>query len=119
MEFDPRIDEYLTGVPQWQAGIIKAFRKLLHQTEPSITEEWKWSVPVFTTGSKPICAMSGFKGHVKINFFEGASLYDKEGLFNSGLDSKKHRSINLSQNDSFDGAKISALVTEALKIARS
>lgn len=114
MTSSQQIDDYLKDLPDWQKKYLENFRKLVHKVSPDVKEDMKWSVPVFSTNKKMICAMSAFKEHVKFNFFEGASLKDKHKLFNNGFDSKKHRSIDLHEGDTPDEKKFADLLTEAL-----
>jgi len=109
------IDNYLKSLPVWQRKNLETFRKLVHKVAPDVVEEWKWSVPVFLVNKKMRCAMSAFKEHTKFNFFGGADLEDKHKLFNNGLDSKRHRSIDLNEGDRIDAEKLTDLLTEALK----
>jgi len=92
-----KIDAYIAAQTGWQRENLVAFRDLVHEVIPEVEEAWKWDVPVFLVRKKLVCAMSTFKGHTKYNFFEGAFVADEHKLFNSGLDSKKHRSINLEE----------------------
>lgn len=77
-----KIDAYIHQTNDWRGDLIREFRKLVHQTLPDITEEYKWNSPVFTYHGKMICSLGAFKNHVGINFFDGALLDDSEGLFN-------------------------------------
>lgn len=114
-----QIDRYIASLPDRQRDNLLHFRKLIHAFEPTIQEGWKWDVPVFLLNGKLVCAMSAFKEHIKFNFFEGAALKDTHKLFNSGLDSKRHRSINLSPGQVIPAQQIGDLVEEALGQARS
>lgn len=109
-----QIDEYITGLPKWQADFISQFRKLLLEVKPDLKEVWKWDTPVWT-GRKMICAASGFKTHVKFNFFQGSEFASKTKLFNAGLESKKHRSIDLKEGDKIDEAALRELIQVALE----
>lgn len=101
----------------WQANNLKMFRELVFTELPGVTEDQKWGVPVFMVNGKLICAMSTFKNHTKFNFFKGAFLSDDSGLFNSGLDSKEHRSINLAEGEIVDTQQLAALIQQAAKYA--
>lgn len=109
-----QIDTYISSQPSWQKDNLELFRKLIHDVDSNIEEGWKWDVPVFLKNGKLICAMSTFKEHTKFNFFNGASLTDNHKLFNSGLDSKKHRSINLLEGESINESKLKNLIEQAL-----
>lgn len=107
---DGQATEYINSFDDWRGNTLKELRELINATD--LHEGFKWSVPVWT-GNKMVCAISGFKDHVKINFFKGAHLSD-QSAFNSGLDSKDHRSINISSTDKLDKAAIKQLILAAV-----
>lgn len=109
-----QIDDYIDEIKDWRGDLLKQLRKLIHEADPDIQEEWKWMVPVFTHNGL-VCAISAFKDHVKLNFFNGAKLKN-QSLFNSGLDSKGHRSINFGADQIGDKAALKAAVKEAVKL---
>lgn len=113
MNTNSKIDEYLASLSGWQQANLAAFRQAVHEVVPDVEEAWKWSVPVFLANGKMVCAMSTFKDHTKYNFFEGAELDDPHELFNSGLDSKQHRSINLSEGQKVDTEQLKNLIAQA------
>ncbi len=113
-----KIDSYLEELGDWQQERLVNFRRIMHDVEPAIQEEWKWSVPIFSFNGQMISGMSAFKEHVKYNFFEGALLNDPSNLFNSGLDSKKHRSINLKEGEQLDDNKLRNLIEQAISLAK-
>lgn len=93
--------------------MLKELRQLINEAAPELTEDFKWSVPVWTHNGL-VCAISAFKDHVKINFLRGASLPIPQSMFNSGLDSKMHRSINYSKGDKLDKPAVAQLVKAAI-----
>jgi hypothetical protein len=54
------------------------------------------------------------KDHVKLHFFNGASLDDPHGRFNAGLDAKRARSIDFRQGDPIDTAELKDLISAAV-----
>lgn len=120
MAKSPQVDEYLNKLAtDWQRQNLETFRKLIHESVPMVEEGWKWSVPVFLVNGKLLCAMSDFKEHTKFNFFNGAKLTDSHKTFNSGLDSKQHRSLNLSEGEKVPTAELKDLLTEAAAMLNS
>ncbi|MDQ6747345.1 MAG: DUF1801 domain-containing protein [Candidatus Dormibacteraeota bacterium] len=114
-----RIDAFIAALPPWQRDNLTRFRDDVRRVAPSSEEGWKWDVPVFLVGGRPVCAMSAFAKHTKYNFFAGASLADPDHLFNSGLDSKRSRSINLAEGEIPDAAALARLLTEAFTAAEA
>jgi hypothetical protein len=110
-----RIDAYIGGLPDAQRDVVAHLRALVHEADPGITEEWKWSTPVFAHDGM-VCAIGAFKDHLKINFFKGASLPDPRGVFNAGLDAKAMRSVDIHPGDPIDEAGLRDLVSAAVEL---
>ncbi|MES2970964.1 MAG: DUF1801 domain-containing protein [Patescibacteria group bacterium] len=113
MDTSEKINERISSYGDWRSDRLRELRKLVNEAAPELIEDFKWGVPVWTYNGMA-CAISGFKDHVKINFFKGAYLSDPKKLFNSGLDSKEHRSINFARNDKLDRSAIADLVRSAI-----
>ena len=111
----PSTEEYLAKLPDWQRTNLERFRNLVHAAEPTIVEESKWGVPVFTRNGKTVFAMASFKEHTKYNFIaNGATLADPKHLFNNGLESKRSRGIDLREGETIDEDSLLALIKDAL-----
>lgn len=110
-----QIDKMISDLNDWRGKKLEHLRSVINSIDPSITEDWKWGTPVFTAG-KMICALGAFKDHIKINFFKGASLKDPHKLFNSGLEAKTSRSIDLYESDSINESAFKDLIREAVAV---
>lgn len=115
MEASKLIDKQIADLPDWRGKMVARLRKLIHEADPSITEEWKWGTAVWSRDGL-VCAVGAFKEHVKLNFFKGASLQDPNGLFNAGLDAKTMRSIDFREGDAIKEAQLKKLIREAVKL---
>jgi hypothetical protein len=113
------IDAQIASYPDWRGERLKWFRAFVNEVAPELSEDFKWGVGVFTYNGKPVIAFSGFKDHTKFNFFQGVALDDRGRLFNSGLDSKQHRSINLAEHDEVNEAAITELIRRAVDVVAS
>src|SRR5256885_16558202 len=87
------IDKQIAELPDWRGKTIAKLRKIIHEADPEIAEEWKWNTAVFSH-SGLVVAVVAFKGNVKINFFQGANLLDPSKLFNAGFDVKNTRAMD-------------------------
>lgn len=116
MTVTEKIDSYIDQADDWSGELLREFRKLVHQTIPEITEEYKWNRPVFSYHGKMICSPSAFKKHVGINFFDGALLEDSDSIFTSGLDSKKMRSIQIKKQDQLPHQALQKLLLRAVEL---
>src|SRR3989304_6172849 len=101
MDASKLIDKRIAETRDWRGKVMARLRKLIHEAEPKITEEWKWDSPIFSNGGMVI-SIGAFKDHVKANFFKGASIKDPKKLFNAGLDAKATRAIDIHEGDKLD-----------------
>lgn len=108
-----RIDQYIAEHTDWRGPVIERLRKLIHEADPDITEEWKWEVPVWSHKGL-VCSVGAFKQAVKMNFFQGAALSDPHNLFNAGLDAKKTRAIDFHEGDEVDEPALKDLIRTAV-----
>lgn len=115
MDASKQIDMYVKEFADWRGDVLFSLRKIILSADSAIVEEWKWDVPVFTKNGM-VCAISGFKDHVKINFFKGANLPDPLNLFNNGFTSKAHRSIDFKNGDTINVSALKKLVREAISL---
>lgn len=110
-----QIETQIASYTDWRGRLLGQLRKLINETDPTLTEEWKWGVPVWTKNGM-VCAISAFKDHVKINFFKGVKLKDPHKLLNAGFESKQHRAIDFSEGDKLNESEIKNLVREAVSL---
>ena len=107
------ITNQFEGLGDWRGKLLIQLRRLIHEADPDITEEWKWDSAVWTHKGM-VCSAGPFKDHVKLNFFKGASLNDPKGLFNAGLEAKATRAIDFSEGDSIDEPGVKELIRTAV-----
>jgi hypothetical protein len=121
MSEDPSqtIDTIIAGLGDWRGETLARVRRLIKQAEPAVVEEIKWRKPTNPLGvpvwsrAGIICTGESYKDKVKLTFAKGASLPDPDGLFNSGLDGKVRRVIDLHVGDEIDADAFVALVRAA------
>ena len=97
----------------WRGKTLARMRKLILEAEPGVVEEWKWGIPVWSHDGI-LCTGETYKKVVKLTFAKGASLKDPEGLFNSSLEGKVRRALDIHEGEEVDAAAFKALVLEAV-----
>jgi hypothetical protein len=113
------IDARIQELGDWRGETLARIRRLIKQADPDVVEEWKWrGVPVWYHDGM-ICTGETHKKVVKMTFAKGASLDDPEGLFNSSLDGKVRRAIDIHEDDKIDEKALKALIREAVELNRS
>jgi hypothetical protein len=113
MTASEHITKQIAGLPDWRGEMLARLRKLVLETAPEITEEWKWDTAVWSHKGN-VLAVGAFKDHMKVNFFKGASLSDPHGLFNAGLEAKATRAIDLRPGDKINEPALKELIRAAV-----
>jgi hypothetical protein len=113
MKPSERIDQQIAELSDWRGQMLVQLRKLIHEADPDITEEWKWETAVWSHQGL-VCAVGAFKNALKMNFFQGAALEDPQKLFNAGLEAKKTRAIDFHQDSTIDEAAVKNLILAAI-----
>ena len=92
----------------WRVATLSGIRTLIELADPEVEEEQKWKkaanpdgVPVWSHDGM-ICTGETYKDHVKFTFAKGASLEDPAHLFNSSLEGKTRRAIDIREGEEID-----------------
>ena len=115
------IDKRISELGDWRGERLSNVRGIIREADPDIVEEWKWVKP--TNPGTPVWSHNGgictgeiYKNVVKLTFFKGAALNDPSGLFNSSLDGKVRRAIDIKENDNVNEAALKNLIREAVAL---
>jgi hypothetical protein len=118
------IDAKIKELGDWRGETLARLRGLIKQADPDVVEEWKWKkatnpgVPVWSHQGG-ICTGETYKSVVKLTFFKGASLDDPAGLFNSSLDGKVRRAIDIKEDGEIDEKAFVTLIRAAVSLNES
>ncbi len=115
------IDKRISELGDWRGKTLSKVRGIIKEADPDIVEEWKWvkptnpGTPVWSHNGD-ICTGETYKTVVKLTFFKGAALNDPSGLFNSSLDGKVRRAIDIKEDDIVDEDALKNLIREAVTL---
>jgi len=110
------IDQRIEELGDWRGETLARVRKIIHDADPEIIEEWKWGgVPVWSHAGI-VCTGETYKNHVKMTFAKGAELNDPSHLFNSSLDGNVRRAIDIHERDKIDKAALKTLIRAAVTL---
>ena len=87
----------------WRGEKLALVRRLIHEADPAVLEEWKWRRTPVWSHDGIICTGEAYKQFVKLTFAKGAFLADPHHLFNAGLTGNVRRAIDLREEDEIDG----------------
>jgi hypothetical protein len=110
-----KITKRIEELGDWRGEALARVRRLIHDADPKIEEEWKWEKP--SSGGTPVwsrdgivCTGESYKQVVKLTFARGASLPDPKKLFNSSLEGKVRRAIDIREGEKLDEAAFKELI---------
>ena len=115
------IGEKIKELGDWRGQALGQVRKIIKDADPDVVEEWKWAkatspgVPVWSHDGG-ICTGETYKSVVKLTFFKGAALSDPSGLFNSSLEGKIRRAIDIKEDEKINEKALKNLIREAVAL---
>ena len=120
-----QIDAIIRMAGDWRGETLAQLRAVIRQADPAVVEEVKWKKP-----SKPegvpvwshdgiLCVADTLKNAVRLTFPKGALMQDPKQLFNTRLESKSVRAIDVHEGATIDEAALSALLREAVGLNTS
>src|SRR5450755_392127 len=112
------ISNKIAELGDWRGESLSRMRKLIQQADPNVVEEWKWGTPIWSHDGI-LCTGESYKKVVKLTFHKGASLKDPARLFNSSLDGKVRRAIDIHEGEDIDAKAFKALIRAAVALNTS
>jgi hypothetical protein len=108
------ISKRIKELGDWRGEMLAHVRKLIHEADPEIVEEWKWmDTPVFSHDGI-VCTGETYKAVVKLTFARGAALKDPKKLFNSSLEGNVRRAIDIREGEKINEAALKTLIRAAV-----
>ena len=108
------IDKRIADLADWRGKMLAHVRKIIHQADPQVVEEWKWMGSPCWSHAGLILVANAHKDKVKLTFSNGASLPDPDKIFNAGLQGNKWRAIDFHQGDQMNERALKNLVSAAV-----
>ena len=109
------ISKRIAELGDWRGKTLSRMRKLIKEAVPDVVEEWKWMNPIWSHDGI-LCTGESYKNAVKLTFARGESLKDPARLFNSSLDGKVRRAIDIHEGEEVDASAFKALVRQAVAL---
>jgi hypothetical protein len=106
---DPRVDAYISALPEWQQAICRRVRDLVHAADPEVAETIKRTDRPYFVLQGNICALLAAKDHVNVFLYDGAIVPDPEGIITAGHDNKTARTVAVWQGETVNARALSAM----------
>lgn len=115
---DPRVDQYISSLPDWQQNIARQVRDVVHAADPDVTETIKRTDRPYFTLDGNICALQGTKNHLNIFIYDPIAP-DPEGIINQGQGNLTARALQVRQGETINPRALLNLFQEVIKNNRA
>ena len=116
MSASERIDQRIASLGDWRGVRLAEIRKLIHEVDPEVVEDWKWMGTPVWSHDGIICTGESYKSAVKLTFARGASLPDPARLFNASLEGNLRRAIDIHEGETVDARAFKDLIRAAVAL---
>ena len=96
---DPRVDDYINRVPEWQQAICREVREVVHSADPEIEETIKYGDRPYFVCEGNVCALLAAKKHVCVFLYDGAIVPDPERIITGGHGNETARQISIFEGE--------------------
>jgi hypothetical protein len=107
-EPDPRVDDYIGGLPDWQQDICRRVRAIVHDADPEIEETIKRTVQPYFVLNGNVDALLATKDHVNV-FLYDPTVPDPEGIVTAGHENKTGRQIAIYEGEPINAPALKAM----------
>jgi len=111
---DPRVDQYIAALPDWQQAICHQVRELVHAADPDVQETIKRKVQPYFVLQGNICALLAAKDHVNVFLYDGAIVPDPEGIITGGHDNKTARTVAVYEGETLNATALRTMFEQII-----
>jgi hypothetical protein len=94
---DPRVDEYINALPDWQQALCREVRDLVHAADEEVVETIKRTIQPYFVLHGNICALLAARDRVNVFLYDGGIVPDPEGIITAGHNNKTARTVAIRQ----------------------
>jgi hypothetical protein len=103
---DPRVDEYIDALPDWQQAVCHQVRDLVHAADSEVEETIKRRVQPYFVLQGNVCALLATKDHVNVFLYDGGIVPDPEGIITAGHDNKTARTVAIYEGETLNASAL-------------
>ena len=96
---DPRVDDYIDALPEWQQRVCRQVRELAHAADPDVVETIKRRVQPYFVLDGNICALLATKDHVNVFLYDGGIVPDPQRIITGGHDNQTARTVAIYEDE--------------------
>ncbi len=111
---DPRGEDYIDALPDWQQAICRAVRDLVHAADPEVAETIKFSVRPYCVLQGNVCALLAAKDHVNVFLYDGAIVPDPERIIIGGHSNSTARCVAFRRGEPINAPALAAMFKQII-----
>lgn len=111
---DPRVDSYITALPDWQQAICQQVRDLVHAADPEVQETIKRTRQPYFVLDGNICALLAAKDHVNVFLYDGAIVPDPQGIITGGHGNATARTVAVREGETMNADALAAMFRQII-----
>ncbi|WBQ02571.1 DUF1801 domain-containing protein [Kribbella sp. CA-293567] len=111
---DPRVDEYIDELPEWQQQICRRVRDLAHAADPELDETIKRTVQPYFVLQGNVCALLAARTHVNVFLYDGAIVPDPDGIITAGHHNKTARTVSFREGEPINEPALLAMFRQII-----
>src|SRR5215210_9257436 len=111
---DPRVDDYIAGLPEWQQAICREVREIVHSADPDVQETIKRRVRPYFVLEGNVCALLAAKTHVCVFLYDGAIVPDPEGIITQGHENTTARQISIHEGETINARALREFIQQII-----
>jgi len=111
---DPRVDQYIDPLPDWQQAICREVRELVHAADPEVQETIKRRMQPYFVLQGNICALLATKDHVNVFLYDGGIVPDPERIITGGHDNKTGRTVAIYEGETVNATALRTMFEQII-----
>lgn len=111
---DPRVDEYINALPDWQQALCREVRDLVHAADEEVVETIKRTIQPYFVLQGNICALLAAKDHVNVFLYDGGIVPDPAGIITAGHNNKTARTVAIRQGEAINQQALLAMFQQII-----
>jgi len=111
---DPRVDDYIDALPEWQQGICREVRDLVHAADPEVLETIKRTRQPYFILRGNICALLAAKDHVNVFLYDGGIVPDPEGVITGGHANSTGRTVAIRNGETINARALATMFKQII-----
>ena len=115
---DPRVDDYIAKLPDWQQAICREVRDLVHAADDEVQETIKRTTQPYFVLDGNICALLATKDHVNV-FIYDPTVPDPDGVINQGHGNATAKAVQIYRDDEINGPALVNLFQAVIRNNRA